>query len=259
LVLRAALRSSGCIRPGRRLAVAGLCGIALGALPLPGLAGPREVQVAGTRFDQIYERRPDGQFTGLGVELLQMFAERYGYSLRFELYPWRRAQELTRMGKADVLVGPYKSAERQRAMRFCDQAFFQDEVLFYAKADSVPLWEGDYAALGGKRIVTLNGWNYGPAFGAAAAALNISVANTVENGLLMLMQHHVELFASDRRDTEPVIAALAPLIDVQRAYFAFPLAPRYAEMPAQMDALLLELKSRGELQKLARRYHVSPP
>jgi polar amino acid transport system substrate-binding protein len=46
---------------------------------------------------------------------------------------------------------------------------------------------------------------------------------------------------------------------VQDAYFAYPLAPRYRELPAQYDRLLAEMMKSGELQKLARRYDVTPP
>lgn len=269
--IKASLQSGGLLSDGRRRSLLGLCGIALGAVPHFSLARPaasRELLVVGTRFEQIYERSADGQFSGMGVEVVRRIAIRYGYQPRFEIYPWRRAQELINTGRADVLVGPYKSAERLRTMRFSEQPFFQDQVAFYVRAESMPIWEGDYAMLKGRRIVTLNGWTYGPAFSRAAPQLSISIANSVESGLKMLTHHHVEMFASNRRDTDPVIIALglqdqvfplAPLIDEQNAYFAFPLKPRFGELPAQFDQALADLKARGELQRLARRYGVMLP
>lgn len=245
--------------------------MALGVLPQfswARSAAARELVIAGTRFESIYERRPDGGFAGMGVDLLSEFAQRHGYQLRFEIYPWRRAQELINNGVADVLVGPYKSAERLRTMRFSEQAFFQDQVAFYVRADAIPIWEGDYGMLEGRRIVTLNGWNYGTAFSKAAPRLNISVTNSVENGLKMLAYSHVDMFATNRRDTDPVVVRLglqnkllplAPLIDVQDAHFAYPLVPRIGAMPEQLDQMLVEMKKRGELQRLARRYGVTLP
>ena len=255
----------------RRRALINLCGIALGALPHFSWSRPsaeRELLVVGTRFENIYERRPNGEFGGMGVDLLRLFAQRYGYRLRFDIYPWRRAQELINGGKVDVLVGPYKTPERMRTMLFSGQAFFQDQVAFYVRANALPLWEGDYQVLHGRRIVTLNGWNYGQAFSKAAPQLNISVTNSVESGLKMLAASHVEMFATNRRDTDPVVQALgmqdkvmalAPLIDVQDAYFAYPLSPRWRDMPGQMDRMMTEMKKNGELQKLARRYGVTLP
>jgi polar amino acid transport system substrate-binding protein len=248
-----------------------LCGIALGALPQLSLARPavaRELAVVGAHMEGIYMRGHGGEFAGLGADLLRLLAQRHAYQLRFELYPWARAMQVVGSGKADVLVAPYKSAERERLLRYGEQAFFQDEVTFYVRASSLPVWEGDYALLKGRRIAVINGWTYGAAFAEALPKLHASATNSVESGLKMLAHGHVEMFASNRRDTDPVIAALglqdklmplAPLIDVQQAYFAYPLSPRIHELSQQMDQMLAEMKVRGELQKLARRYGVTPP
>lgn len=245
--------------------------MALGAVPLLSCArlpAVRELVAAGTRNAGIFERRPNGEFTGMGVELVRLLAQRHGYQARFEIYPWRRAMEVVGGGKADLLVAPYKTTERQRVLRFSDQAFFQDELAFYVRADAMPVWESDYALLAGRRIAVINGWSYGQAFTQAVPQLRLSVTNTVESGLLMLERGHVELFASNRRDTDPVIKALglqdtvmalAPLIDVLDAYFAFPLAPRYRDLPIQLDQLLLEMKKNGALQKLARHHGATTP
>ncbi|WP_195763472.1 substrate-binding periplasmic protein [Duganella guangzhouensis] len=240
-------------------------------MPLLSWARPpavRELVAAGTRNEAIFERLPNGQFTGLGTDLVRLLAQRHGYQVRFEIYPWRRALEVVSGANSDMLVAAYRSAERQRVMRFSEQPFFRDDVVFYVRADSMPVWEGDYALLKGRRIVVINGWHYGVAFAKALPQLRVSVTNTVENGLRMLAYGHVELFATNRRDTEPVVKTLglqdkvlplAPMIDMQDAYFAYPLKPRYPELSAQMDRMLLELKRNGELQKLARRYGVTLP
>ena len=253
----------------RRRLLFGTCGIALGALPHFALGvGKAPLRVAGTRFEGVYERQSDGGFSGLGVEVVRLLAKRRDCAVQFEVYPWRRAQQRVAVGLADVLVGPYKSAEREQTMRFSEQPFFQDQVAFYSRAKGVVFWGGDYAALKGKRIVTLNGWSYGEAFTSAAAGLNISVANNVENGLMMLVYGHVDMFASNRRDTDPVIQRMgltdkllpvAPLIDTQNAYFAFPKLPIGAELAGAFDQLLSELKNNGELRRMARRHLVSVP
>lgn len=227
----------------------------------------RELVAVGTRNEGIFERRPDGTFGGMGVDLLRLLAQRHNYLLRFEIYPWRRALEVVGTNRADLLVAPYRTADRQRYLRYTAQAFFRDELVFYVRVDSLPLWDGDYSTLRERRIAVINGWAYGTAFMTALPQLRVSVTNTVENGLKMLTRGHVELFASNRRDTDPVLIAmglqdkvmpLAPMIDVLDAYFACPLAGRYQDLPVQIDRLLLEMKKNGELLKLARGYGVTP-
>ena len=253
----------------RRRLLSGICGIALGALPHFALgAAKTPLRVVGTRFEGVYERDADGGFSGLGVEVARLLARHQERAAQFEMYPWRRAQQRVSVGLADVLVGPYKSAEREQTMRFSGQPLFQDQVAFYSRAKGMVFWGGDYAALKGKRIVALNGWSYGAAFTAAAADLNISVANNVENGLMMLVYGHVDMFASNRRDTDPVIQRMgltdqllpvAPLIDTQNAYFAFPKTALGEQLAAAFDRLLSDLKGSGELRRMARRHLVSLP
>lgn len=246
-----------------------LCAVPL--VPLVSLArppAPREIVAAGTRMVGIYERRPNGEFTGLGAELVKLLAQRHGYQPRFEIYPWRRAMEVVSGGKADILVAPYKTPERLRTLRFGEQSMLQDQVAFYVRAASMPIWEGDYALLKGRRIAVINGWYYGAAFARAAPQLHASVTNSVENGLQMLAHGHVDLFASNRRDTDSVIVALglqeklmalAPVIDVLDAYFGYPRVPRLNDLMTQMDRMLVEMKKNGELQKLARRFGTMLP
>jgi polar amino acid transport system substrate-binding protein len=257
------------LRPGRRQLIAGaLLGAACPALLAQGARPVRELLVIGTRFEQIYERQSGGEFTGMGVELVRTIAAQLGYTVRFEIYPWKRAQLLLGQGKADILVGPYLSEERLRTMRFSQRPFFQDQMAFYALTGAQRGWNGDYGALAGKRIVMLNGWVYGEAFETARARLQISVANTVENGLNMLKHRHVELFASNRRDTEPVVdvmelrgkvESLLPLIETQNAYFAFPRDARFDTLRLSFDKALEALAARGELQRLGKRFAVSVP
>ncbi|CDG82957.1 substrate-binding periplasmic protein [Janthinobacterium agaricidamnosum] len=230
----------------------------------------REWQVAGTHFERIYQLDKDGDYTGMGPDIIRQVAAQLGDTVSFKIYPWARAQALVAQGKADILVGPYKSARRQARMAFSERPFYQDQMVLYARADSGFAWNGDYASLAGKRIVVLNGWLYGEAFEHATSSngARISIANTVENGLKMLMYNHVDVFASNHRNTEPVIAHLgygariAPLagvIEVQNGYFAFPKRPSSDALRLRFDQAFNALADSGELKKLGRRYEVTVP
>ncbi|MES2263501.1 MAG: transporter substrate-binding domain-containing protein [Pseudomonadota bacterium] len=232
------------------------------------VAAAEELVVAGGHFERIFERTPDGEFTGLGPEVVRLVARQLGHTVRFELYPWARAQVVVAQGKADILVGPYQTPERQQRMAFSRRPFFQDQILFYARGQSAIAWQGDYAALAGERIVVINGWTYGERFEQARSSLQISVANSVENGLRMVAARHVALLASNRRDTEPVLARLglggqlAPLpyaIEVKEGYFAFPRLATHDGLRQQFDAAFAALAASGELKRLCQRFDVSPP
>ncbi len=242
--------------------------VAAVALACPAPARARELLVISTHFEKVYERDAEGMMVGLGPEIVRHVARQLGHTVRFELYPWARAQALVANGQADILVAPYRTPARQQVMGFSRQPFFRDNVVFYARTDDMPPWRGDYRALAAQRVAVLNGWAYGEAFERARPGLRLSVTNSVESGLRMLAHRHVNLFASNRRDTDSMLARLGlsgqvaslPVpIDSQDAYFAFPLGGRHDALRRDFDEQFQRLVDSGEWRRLLRRHEVDMP
>ncbi|QPF72033.1 transporter substrate-binding domain-containing protein [Roseateles sp. DAIF2] len=238
------------------------------ALGLAGGAQARELLVVGTAFPRIFELDAEGP-NGLGVELLRRAAARLGHGLRFEIYPWLRAQAMVEQGQADILVGPYRTPEREQRFLFSPQAFYEDALVFYARRGRASAWQGDYAALVELSVGQVQGWAYGEAFERERGRLQrLSTVRDVATGLQMLRLGRLDLLASNERNTEPVLQRLglarelqplAPPLGQLRGHFAF---PRHAEGQALRDALdqaMSEMRTRGELRELGRRWNVKIP
>jgi polar amino acid transport system substrate-binding protein len=230
--------------------------------------GARDLLVIGTHFERVCERGQEGEIIGLGPEIIRLIAERLGHKVQFELYPWARAQALIAQGKADILIGPYKTFERQQLMSFSKLPFYQDQMVFYVRSGSGVEWNGELGTLGEQRIVVLNGWVYGPNFDKAKPQLRLSVANSVESGLKMVAAQHVTMFASNRRNTEPVLGRLGmagqltmlpKVIDVQDGYFGFPRRPAADPLRKEFDAEFQRMVDSGELKRLGQRFEVNVP
>ncbi len=231
-------------------------------------AAARDLLVIGTHFERVYERGQEGEIVGLGPEIVRLVAERLGHRAIFELYPWARAQALVAQGKADILVGPYKTFERQQLMAFSKLPFYQDQMVFYVRKGTLLDWSGDYATLADQRIAIVNGWAYGPAFDKARPQLRLDVVNSVDSGLKMLAAQHVTMFASNRRNTEPVlgrlgmagqVAMLPRVIEVQDGYFGFPKRPAADALRKEFDAEFQRMVDSGELKRLGQRHEVNVP
>jgi polar amino acid transport system substrate-binding protein len=249
------------MNPVRRALVLG----ALTCAALPALGGARELLVVGAHFARVYERAND-QFSGMGPDILRALAPQLGQPLHFDLFPWARAQSMVAQAQADLLVGPYKSPERQLLFAFSERPFYVDQMVFFARANAMFEWNGDFGSLRDKRIVAINGWAYGDEFDAARNTMNISLTNSVEAALAMLAVGRVDLFATNRRNTEPVIplqalegkvAPLGRVISLQRGYFAFPKRPEYDAVLERFDRAFNAYVDAGELRKLGRRLNVS--
>lgn len=251
----------------RRIGLLALCGL----LWLTAQARAGELLVAGGQFPRIYEAAEGGEAapTGLGVDLLRRAAARLGLSLRFALYPWPRAQALVERGQADILVGPYRTPEREARFLFSAQPFYEDTLVFYARRDLPMGWHGDYAGLAPRTVGQVQGWAYGEAFEQARAALpHLSTVRDVATGLQMLRLARLDLLASNERNTEPVLAQLGladqlqqvgPPIGQLRGHFAFPRDARGQALREAFDQAIAEMRTRGELRELSRRWKVKIP
>ena len=253
------------MRTGRRLLALALL---WPVLLVPSQAPARELLAVGAQFERVFEYQSSGEYGGLGAELLRLMAARTGHTVRFRMVPWARAQAMLVQGQADILIGPYKTPERIASMAFSDKPFYQDQMVFYTRQDASFGWDGDYAVLKSRRVVLLNGWAYGAEWERMRPGFQVSVANNVENGLKMLVHNHVDVFVSNLRNTDPVIARLGygrqvkPLpkvIEVQNGYFAFPRSPTFDKLRLQFDQELNKLIETGELKRLGKRYDVGVP
>ncbi len=235
---------------------------------LPGAVQARELLAVGTSFASVFEKTPSGEFVGLGVELVQALARQQGDSVKFEIYPWARAQEMVARGQADVLVGPYKTEKREQLFAFMALPFYQDNMVFYTRAGSAAKWDGSVDSLRGKRIVAVLGWVYGEPFDTVRAALNVANATTVENGLAMLQRDRMDFFAANERNAAAGIAAygsgndivlVRPFIGREVGYIALPKDAAHQQMQRQFNQSFDSLIASGAFMALASRFAVTVP
>ncbi|MFZ6690207.1 substrate-binding periplasmic protein [Undibacterium sp. SXout20W] len=246
---------------------AGFCFLTLFSLhSLPAKAG--QVIAVGAEFAHIFERNVDGDYVGLGVDLIRSLAKQNGDTVSFEIYPWRRAQWMVENGHAHILIGPYKTAERETKFVFAQKPFFQDIMAFYVRQGSPPvIWDGSYASLHGSKVAVINGWVYGPQFEAVRSSLNVEVANSLENGLNMLVAKRVDYLATNLRNSDALlnkmglaskVVTLQPFIDRQDGYLAY--CKQACDMlRSRYDESYEQLRVSNALQELAHKFEVRLP
>lgn len=240
----------------------------LGFCLFTNIAQAQEWLVVGTYFPKIYEQDDQGAFVGLAPVVLRHLAAELGGQMRFEMYPWPRAQRMVEQGSADILVGPYRTPEREGRFAFASLPFYQDRILFYARRDRPSPWSGDYAGLQGKRVAVIRGWIYGPRFEQARESLQPIPVESVRNGLRMLEAGRIDLLASNQRNTLPHLNALllqeqvgelSPLIDTQGGFFAFPRDAAHNELRQRFDRAFEAFVASGQLARLAESLGVGVP
>ncbi len=210
----------------------------------------------------------EGQAQGLGVDILTRLAKRNGDTIRFELYPWTRAQLMVEQGRADILIGPYKNAQRVKMMSFFEYPFYQDEMVFYRLIGAPTRWNGEYASLVGMRIAKVKSWAYGTSFMSQAKELGVQDFTTLSGALVRLGRGDLDLVASNVRNTQALlkemvpkipVEVIRPIIALQQGYFAFNHAPLNAELKMKYDKAFTQMVLQGELKLLGEKNGVMTP
>ncbi|AYF88996.1 transporter substrate-binding domain-containing protein [Pseudomonas sp. JS3066] len=237
----------------------------LGLIPF---ADGRELLAVGTEFPGIYVLDAKGAPSGLGIDVMRAIASDLGDQVRFESYPWARAQKLVEEGRADVLIGPYRTAARELRFQFAEPGFYRDSVVFYARSETSSAWDGTLASLKGQRIAIIHGWIYGERFEAMRGQLDLHVTPSVELAFRLLMAGRADLAASNERDSRPRIVELGisgkvrkltPVIDTQVGYFALPRGESHRQLRDDIGRVLKQMRADGRLKDLARPYGVPLP
>jgi polar amino acid transport system substrate-binding protein len=244
-----------------------LLALALG-VSAPQRSYAAERVAVGAAFSNIFEQDANGQWQGLGVDVLRILAARDGDTVSFKLYPWPRAQAMVERGQADILIGPYKSPDRIARFSFLDHGFYRDRMVFYRRREDDMPWRGDFAALKARHIAVVRGWHYGAQFDQARPLLDISEVPQLENGLRMLERGRIDLLATNERNSAGLIGsmglgdalvALCPDISQLDGYFAFPRDAKYTALRDRYNTFFTEMVRSGELARLGARNGVIVP
>lgn len=59
---------------------------------------------------------------------------------------------MAEQGQADILIGPYRTPEREARFLFSKRGFYEDALVFYALPSNAGLWRGDPNELSGHAV-----------------------------------------------------------------------------------------------------------
>lgn len=226
-----------------------------------------KIKVIGTHFNKIFEQdSKTGKFHGVAVDLLQKVASKKNLQLEFAIYPWNRAQHLISTGRADILIGPYRTPGREKQMDFIPTPFYTDNMIFYTIKDRPFVWNESIDLLKTKKILTIKGWVYGERFDEIKAKLTIVEANDIDTAFKMLALGRADLLLANERNAEDTLMKKENLghfiktktpFSFMQGYFAFSLKYENAKVKKTIQNSLSQLSYEGVIKKINRDYKLS--
>lgn len=237
--------------------------LALFGLPAPPAAA-QEVQCVATIFTRLVEQEsPGAPAHGAIIDTVGALERLSGLSISVKVVPWARAILETTNGSKDCVLGPYKSPEREAALDYIDQPIYRDFHVMVGRREGHPDWTGSIEDLAGRRVVLINGWYYGKAMEQALGSFDIAIANSADQGLLMVANKRADLVALTERDAlggierlglASRLLLLSPPFGSRAGYIALTRAHDLAGIREKLVQALATLHDTGEQAAILARY-----
>lgn len=232
-----------------------------------GSAFAEPLKVTGTHFNKIYEfDNKTKKFNGVAVDIIDLVATKLGLKFQYDIVPWNRAQNSIAMGLADIIVGPYRTEERETKMDFIPVPFYTDRMVFYTLRSKPFEWKNNFEDLKSKKIVTIRGWTYGKQFDEAIEKLEHFEANDIESAFNLLKIGRAEILVANERNSQEVLEmenyrnqfskTKLPL-SFMSGYFAFSTKNKDKKIRKLIEQELLRLYQSGEIEKINKNYNLT--
>jgi polar amino acid transport system substrate-binding protein len=215
----------------------------------------------GSHFPIISEETNQGALTGIGIDIARIIGEKLGYTIKIQLYPWRRAQFLVKTGRADVLIAPFKNAERETWMDFSEAYFLADKSFLFVKPGRSIDWHGNLSSLKGLKICVVEGWSLGRGLDNAINSLSTERVASLDICFKMLLMDRVDVVTTQQRiamsvfrrlgvGAEQTPVAVHPPLAVDYNYFGFTKKKDLSSFKKSFDREFKRLRESGAIARL---------
>lgn len=211
----------------------------------------------------------DGYLTGIHIELIREAADRLNLSVTFIAFPWPRAIDMVKTGRADAITFMSPTEERKRF-----GYFLTGNILSTAPVGLVTLKEtalrigfsGDLRALELYKIGTIRGYSYGDAFDHATWLQKDSGATNDRQLLRKLQAGRFEIVAAYIHDISYQAQTMGILGDIkmlrpylsqgQANYLVFSKANHHASLAQRFADTLIAFKSTPRYRELLKKFGI---
>ncbi len=217
----------------------------------------------GTYYPLILEKDEANKLHGLGVDLLSEISRSLDIKIDILFLPWGRALKMVKDGKADGILGIYKTEERKNFLVYTDLFIKNDDMMVITKSDSEIPWNGELPSLQGQHIITIKFWGYGGKFDAYKHNLDITEASKLSHAIEMLSRNRGDILLANKQSVLYELENMKinsdfsfiepPVLNVP-SYFAFSKIKEDYELQNRFNAALHQLKNSGRLAELVNKY-----
>lgn len=227
---------------------------------LPAVKAAEVLVASGHAHYPPFMYRDGDQIAGVGADLTRLIFNEVGIEVVSRYVgPWERVMRKAQNGKIDLIVGAYKTKERERYLAFPREHYVEEPVVIFVNKNNAfdfDRWQDLNNKFGGTAI----GESWGNAFdNYAEKHLNIQRLVHIDQSFKMISRNRLDyaIFALYpgrinlmKLGLEENIIALPKLVDAPRAYQAFAKNSQFTRYLNYYSKRIRELKQDGTVQRL---------
>ena len=177
-----------------------LSGLTLALLSLSALADAPVLRISTSEYPP-FEYVEYGELQGRDVDTVRQVVERMGFTPRFVVLPWARAESQARRGETDMVFSLTRSSQRERYYHFT-APISQARDVFFAREDAGLRWAtlDDLEKL---RLGITASYSYDPEFMAWLDSADVNVVEISQEapelvGLRLVAFERIDLFICEQ-------------------------------------------------------------
>ncbi len=233
----------------------GLC-IAAGECP----AG--DLKVATLDYPP-FQYEENGQIKGIAANIVQEIFRRLNRRIEIKFYPFPRAVENVKKGRADVIFTFYYKKEREEFADYSKEVLVDQTMSLFVHKDSPVVFDGDLSKLKPYSFGLVR-FSYGSVMDNAISSgviSNTDYTAEMNSNIKKFAKRRFDILPSDRwvalyyyskivPKNERDLKELKPSIQTFPAYIGFSKVNRLTDLRDQVDSTLKAMKADGSYQKI---------
>jgi polar amino acid transport system substrate-binding protein len=235
-----------------------LCASALVLLPM--LAVAETLTAVGDPWPPFLD--PSQAKQGVATEIAKAAFATQGYDFELKFMPWQRAIDGVSHGEFDMLIGTWKTPERENFLAFSEPYAVNDLKFIKRKGDSFEFV--DLNSLTGKKVGVVRGYGYSEAF-LQASNFKREETPTLISNLLKLVNQRIDLTLEDELVARNIISKEQPQLLEAIEFVSPPISsnalhvssglknPKHAAIIAAFNQGLATIKENGQLAEILQR------
>jgi polar amino acid transport system substrate-binding protein len=232
-----------------------LCTLALALLPV--LVSAETLTAVGDPWPPFLD--PDQPNQGVATEIAQAAFATQGYDVKLSFQPWQRAIDGVRDGEFDMLLGTWKTPEREAFLQF-SEPYAVNEMKFIKRKGDTFQYNG-LDSLSGKVVGIVRGYGYGDDF-MKASNFKREEAATLMPSLLKLASQRIDLTLEDELVARSLMSKEHPELLESVEFVSPPLSsnalhvssglknPKHEAIIAAFNKGLATIKANGQLDAI---------